>query len=75
MRHKADMFGLDSLMLKIALIGVLGVGAQWIAWRINKPAIALMLFAGIMAGPVLGLINPENDFGSLLEPMVKFITV
>lgn len=58
-------------MLKIALIGVLGVGAQWIAWRINKPAIALMLFAGIMAGPVLGLINPENDFGSLLEPMVK----
>lgn len=65
------MFELDSLMLKIALIGVLGVGAQWIAWRINKPAIALMLFAGIMAGPVLGLINPEDDFGSLLEPMVK----
>lgn len=65
------MFILDSLMVKIALIGVLGVGAQWIAWRINKPAIALMLFAGIMAGPVLGLINPNNDFGTLLEPMVK----
>jgi len=62
---------LDSLMVKIALIGLLGVGAQWIAWRINRPAIALMLFAGIMAGPVLGLINPRNDFGTLLEPMVK----
>ena len=65
------MFDLESLILKIALIGVLGIGAQWIAWRINKPAIGLMLFAGILAGPVLGLINPEKDFGDLLEPMVK----
>ncbi|APG61492.1 sodium:proton antiporter [Sphingorhabdus lutea] len=65
------MIVLDSLMVKIALIGLLGVGAQWIAWRINKPAIALMLFAGVMAGPVLGIINPRADFGTLLEPIVK----
>jgi len=65
------MFAIDSLILKIALIGVLGIGAQWIAWRINRPAIALMLLAGILAGPVLGLINPDRDFGKLLEPMVK----
>ncbi|MEE9434684.1 MAG: sodium:proton antiporter [Sphingorhabdus sp.] len=65
------MFAIESLILKIALIGVLGIGAQWIAWRINRPAIALMLLAGILAGPVLGLINPERDFGELLEPMVK----
>lgn len=65
------MIEIESLMIKITLIGLLGVGAQWIAWRINKPAIALMLFAGIIAGPVLGLLNPEQDFGELLEPMVK----
>ena len=65
------MFIIDSLLIKIALIGILGVGAQWLAWRINRPAIALMLFAGIVAGPVLGLIDPEEDFGSLLDPMVK----
>lgn len=65
------MFYIDSLLIKIALIGILGVGAQWVAWRINRPAIALMLFAGIMAGPVLGLLNPENDFGNLLDPIVK----
>ena len=65
------MFAIDSLILKIALIGVLGIGAQWIAWRINRPAIALMLLAGILAGPVLGLIDPGRDFGELLEPMVK----
>lgn len=65
------MFVIDSLILKIALIGVLGIGAQWIAWRINRPAIALMLAAGIIAGPVLGLINPDDDFQGLLEPIVK----
>src|SRR3546814_106516 len=44
----------ESLMLKMALIGLLGVGAQWVAWRTGKPAIVLMLIAGIIAGPVLG---------------------
>ncbi|MEO1046138.1 MAG: sodium:proton antiporter [Pseudomonadota bacterium] len=62
---------LDSLMVKIALIGALGIGAQWVAWRTGRPAIALMLIVGIVAGPVLGIINPENDFGALLDPIVK----
>ncbi|HET9428434.1 MAG TPA: cation:proton antiporter, partial [Allosphingosinicella sp.] len=58
-------------MVKIALIGLLGIGAQWIAWRTGKPAIALMLLAGLIAGPVTGIIVPERDFGALLEPIVK----
>ena len=72
---------LDSLMVKIAVIGVAGVGAQWIAWRLQKPAIALMLIVGILVGPVSalipheffrgGLINPERDFGALMEPIIK----
>lgn len=57
------MFAIDSLLVKIALIGIIGIGAQWIAWRTGKPAIALMLVAGILAGPVLGLIDPVRDFG------------
>lgn len=61
----------DSLMVKIALIGVLGIGAQWIAWRTGRPAIALMLIVGVIAGPILGLIRPEEDFGPLMEPIVK----
>ena len=65
------MFAIDSLLVKIALIGVIGIGAQWIAWRTGKPAIALMLVAGIIAGPVLGLIDPERDFGALREPIIK----
>ncbi|MFT3977763.1 MAG: sodium:proton antiporter [Sphingomonas bacterium] len=55
----------------VALIGLLGIGAQWIAWRTGWPAIALMLAAGVIAGPVIGLINPQHTFGALLEPMVS----
>ena len=62
---------IDSLMVKIALIGVLGIGAQWVAWRTGKPAIALMLLTGLAAGPLLGVIVPERDFGVLMEPIIK----
>lgn len=65
------MIAIESLMIKIALIGVLGIGAQWLAWRTGRPAIALMLVAGIIAGPILGILNPEEDFGELLDPIVK----
>lgn len=65
------MIFVDSLLVKIVLIGVLGVGAQWVAWRTGKPAIALMLLTGLIAGPVLGIIDPERDFGALQEPIIK----
>lgn len=55
----------------LALIGVLGIGAQWVAWRTGWPAIAVMLIAGILAGPVLGLLHPEQIFGALLEPLIS----
>ncbi|MBX3594007.1 sodium:proton antiporter [Sphingomonas sp.] len=55
----------------IALIGALGIGAQWVAWRTGWPAIALMLVAGVLAGPVFGLIHPEAVFGELMEPMIS----
>ncbi|MCA0910260.1 cation:proton antiporter [Qipengyuania gaetbuli] len=56
--------------LVIALVGILGIGAQWLAWRTGWPAIVLMLAAGFLAGPVLGVFDPEHAFGELLEPMV-----
>ncbi|WP_432201645.1 cation:proton antiporter [Erythrobacter sp. W53] len=54
----------------IALVGILGIGAQWLAWRTGWPAIVLMLVAGFLFGPILGVMNPERAFGDLLEPMV-----
>lgn len=53
-----------------ALIGVLGIGAQWLAWRLQMPAIVLMLGAGLLAGPVTGLLDPAEGFGDLLRPIV-----
>jgi NhaP-type Na+/H+ or K+/H+ antiporter len=64
------------LPAKVALIGVLGVGAQWVAWRLHWPAIVLLSLAGLTVGPLaaaaLGhpLIDPGYDFGGLLRPMV-----
>ncbi|MEZ5681141.1 MAG: sodium:proton antiporter [Erythrobacter sp.] len=57
--------------LVIAMVGMLGIGAQWLAWRTGWPAIVLMLAAGFLAGPILGLFSPEHAFGDLLEPMVS----
>ena len=62
---------MEQQALVFALVGVLGIGAQWIAWRTGWPAIALMLAAGVIAGPVTGLIIPEHTFGDLLEPMIS----
>lgn len=56
--------------LVIAMVGILGIGAQWLAWRTGWPAIVLMLGAGFLAGPILNLFNPEHAFGDMLEPMV-----
>ena len=66
---------MESQALVIAMIGVLGIGAQWIAWRTGWPAIVLMLAAGFLAGPVAGefgyrLLDPEAAFGDLMEPAI-----
>jgi len=62
---------MNHLAFVLALVGLLGIGAQWVAWRTGLPAIALMLVAGLIAGPATGLIRPEEDFGHLLEPAVS----
>ncbi len=61
---------MDTLVVKVALIGMLGLAAQWLAWRARLPAIVLLLVAGVVAGPVTGLLDPAADFGPLLRPLV-----
>jgi NhaP-type Na+/H+ or K+/H+ antiporter len=45
--------------------------AQWVAWRVRLPSILLLLIAGIVAGPVTGVIEPDKQFGKLLLPLVS----
>jgi len=55
----------------LALVAVLGIGAQWLAWRMQLPAIVLLVVAGLLAGPAFGWIRPSEDLGVLLDPIVK----
>ncbi|WP_417242634.1 cation:proton antiporter [Celeribacter sp.] len=54
-----------------ALVGVLGVGAQWVAWRLRMPAIVVMLAVGLLVGPVFGLFNPARDIGDMVQPLIS----
>ncbi|MDO5621102.1 MAG: cation:proton antiporter [Paracoccus sp. (in: a-proteobacteria)] len=55
----------------IALVGVAGVGAQWLAWWFRLPGIVLMLLAGLILGPVTGIFVPARDLGALVQPMIS----
>ncbi|RKQ69791.1 sodium/proton antiporter (CPA1 family) [Litorimonas taeanensis] len=50
----------NALPLKIAVIGALGIGAQWLAWRLQRPAIVLMAIAGLIFGPLFGYLLGFN---------------
>jgi NhaP-type Na+/H+ or K+/H+ antiporter len=43
-----------------------------VAWRIKLPAIIFLLFAGIAAGPLTGILNTDALLGALLFPFVSF---
>ncbi|GGA29580.1 cation:proton antiporter [Neptunicoccus cionae] len=65
----AETAGLAPVMA-FALVGALGVGSQWLAWRLRMPSIVLMLLAGLLFGPVLGILDPAGQFGDMLGPMI-----
>lgn len=58
-------------LVGLVLILTTGVAAQWLAWRLRLPAILLLLTAGMIAGPVTGLLDPDALFGELLLPGVS----
>ncbi len=59
------------LLIGLASIVVLGIGAQWLAWRLRLPSILLLLIFGFVAGPGTGFLDPNNLFGDLLLPLVS----
>ena len=60
-----------SLLIALSAIIVLGVGAQWLAWRLRLPAILLLLSVGALAGPITGFLNPQDVLGDLLFPLIS----
>ncbi len=61
----------EPALITLASIIVLGIGAQWLAGRLRLPSILLLLVLGFLAGPVTGLINPDETIGDLLFPLVS----
>ena len=59
------------LILGLAAIVFSGIFAQWLAWRLRIPSILLLLLFGLLIGPVLGFINPDELFGDTLFPLVS----
>ncbi|WP_430391762.1 cation:proton antiporter [Dyella sp. 20L07] len=61
------------LDLGLLLVSMLGIGflAQWFAWRVKLPAILFLLLAGILLGPVGGVVQPDKLLGPLLFPVVS----
>lgn len=62
----------EAVLLGLASIIVLGIGAQWLAWRIKVPSILLLLIFGFLAGPFTGFLNPDELFGQgMIGPIVS----
>src|SRR5699024_10437406 len=85
-----------SLLFIIMLIGILGIGSQWMAWKFNMRAIVgmciaglfvclfcgimivqygfcrvFMSIAGLLVGPFLCIMNPQDSFGDIYSPVIS----
>ncbi len=61
----------EDIIIWIAVIIMLGIFAQWLAWFIRVPSILVLLVFGIVVGPLTGIIDPDAIFGPTLLPMVS----
>lgn len=62
----------DSLVFNLMLVVLIGIMSQWIAWRFRMPAIVVMSVAGLLVGPIFGIIDPQASMGDLFGPIITF---
>lgn len=58
-------------ILVLAGIVVLGIGCQWLAWRLKIPAILPLLITGFLVGPVFDWLHPRELLGELFFPSIS----
>lgn len=58
-------------LIALSVIVVAGIGCQLLAWRMRLPATLFLLLCGILAGPILGLLDPDALLGDLLFPFIS----
>lgn len=62
---------LENRLVGLASILLVAVAARWFAWSMRLPAIVVLLGAGLLFGPLTGLLDPERLLGGLLAPIVS----
>ena len=61
----------ERVLIEFASIIVLGIVAQWLAWRLRFPSIIFFLIFGFIAGPITNFLHPDALMGDLLLPIVS----
>ena len=54
-------------MIELASIVILGIVAQWVAWRLKLPAILPLILVGLLVGPISTLYTVDGS--KLIEPI------
>ena len=54
-------------MLELAGIIILGIIAQWVAWRLKLPAILPLILIGLLVGPIATLFTEDGE--KLIQPI------
>ena len=63
---------MEEILRGLAAVVVLGIAAQWIAWRFRLPSILLLILVGFFAGPEWsGIVDPTAMFQQSLFPIVS----
>ncbi|MCB9766756.1 MAG: sodium:proton antiporter [Candidatus Omnitrophica bacterium] len=61
----------EHVLVSLSSIVILGISAQWLAWKLRFPSILFLLIFGFVAGPVTGFLHPDELMGDLLLPFVS----
>ncbi|MBD3289169.1 hypothetical protein GF337_10225, partial [candidate division KSB1 bacterium] len=61
----------EHIIISLGSILLMGIGAQWLAWRLRFPSIVFLILFGFIAGPVTGFMRPDELMGDLLFPLVS----
>jgi len=60
---------LSDPIISLVAVGLISISCQFLAYKIKLPAILPLLIAGIIVGPVTGIIDADLLFGDLLFPI------
>ncbi|WP_295801489.1 sodium:proton antiporter [uncultured Microbulbifer sp.] len=62
---------LSNPMAMLVMVGIVSIACQYLAFMLKLPAILPLLLAGLVLGPITGVLDPDTLFGDLLFPLVS----